>query len=507
MDYRHLFLLVIVAVTMALTNGCDSSSDTSGSGSAQAIKSVGVVSSVNNGQSINVNGVTFSAADSEVDNEEGGELDVGMVVTVDGTIVDSTMDEEDQTGTAHKIYYEAEIKGVVIANDVTNSNTLNVMGQTVLVDDMTVYVSELPDYATLESIPVNSYVEVSGLMLMDGTLKATRIKLEFQAYTAGMLLKVKGKITEVGDMYFTINGLTVMYDDNTEFVNLTQEDLMAGICVKVESTQAFDPDAMNLVADSIMSKHHGVDAEQGEKIQLYGEVTSDGVTDNLFVLNDQPVMLTEHTYYIHGTMEDIVKGAMLQVKGRLDENEVLVAEMVKFQKPHNVIVSGIVDAVNAEENYLQVMGAMVYVDSTTWLKDHPQYAPNHPQNPGPVAGDSEMQSFGLADIEAGNFVMVHGAYVLKQVQQEGDQSIQQPTVLASKLQRKKPDHPAQVHVVGPVTSVDSENNILEIAGVKVDTSAFPDITPSVGDKASATGVYDADSMILIAGGVEIEPQE
>jgi hypothetical protein len=504
MDYRYLFLTVTLAATMVLTNGCDSSGDGSSDSSAQAIKSVGVVSSVNNGQSINVNGVTYSSAGSEVDNEEGGELDVGMVVTVDGT-----MDEEGQTGHAHKIHYEAEIKGVVITNDVTGSDTLNVMGQTVLVDDMTMYVSELPDYTTLESIPVNSYVEVSGFMRMDGTLKATRIELVSQAYTAGMVLKVKGKITEVGDMYFTINGLTVMYDENTELVNLTQEDLMAGICVKVESTQAFDSDTMNLVADSITSKHHGVDAEQGDKIQLYGEVTSDGVTDNLFVLNDQPVMLTEHTHYVHGTMADIVKGAMLQAKGRLDENNVLVAEMIKFQKPHDVIISGIVDAVNADENYLQVMGAMVYVDGTTWLKDHPQYAPNHPQNPGAaVMGDSEMQSFGLADIEAGNFVMVHGGYVLKQIQQEGDQPVLQlPAVLASKLQRKKPDHPAQVHVVGPVSSIDSENNVLEIAGVKVDSSAFPDITVSVGDKASATGDYDAESMTLIPGDLEIEPKE
>lgn len=503
MGHRHLFLMVTLVVAMMGISGCDSTGGDSSDGSAQPIKSVGVVSSVNNGQSINVNGVTYSSADSEVDNEEGDELDVGMVVTVDGT-----MDEDGHTGHAHKIHYEAGIKGVVIANDVTGSNTLNVMGQTVLVDDMTVYVSELPDYATLESIPVNSYVEVSGFMRMDGTVKATRIELVSLEYTAGMALKVKGNITEVGDMYFTINDLTVMYDENTELVNLTQEDLMAGICVKVESTQLFDPSTMNLVADSISSKRHGVDAEHGDKVQLYGEVTSDGVADNLFMLNDQPVMLTELTHYIHGAMEDIVKGAMLQVKGRLDENDVLVAEMIKFQKPHNVIISGIVDAVSAEENYLQVMGAMVYVDNSTWLKDHPQFAPNHPQNPSPAMGGSEMQSFGLADIEAGNFVMIHGAYVLKQIQQEGDQPVlQQPTVLASKLQRKKPDHPAQVHVVGPVSAIDVENHILEIAGVKVDISAFPDIAVSVGDKASATGDYDAESMTLIPAGLEIEPQE
>ena len=491
MNYRHLLLLVTLSSTMALIGGCGDSGNTGNASSSESIKSVGVVSSVNSGQSINVNGVTYATGQSEVVNEEDGELDVGMVVTVDGT-----MDEDANTGEAHNIHYEAEIKGVVIVNDVMGSNSLNVMGQTVLVDDLTMFVSEYPNYATLDSIPINAYVEVSGLMLNDGTLKATRIELESETYMAGMLLKVKGKITDVGDMYFTINDLTVMYNDTTDFINLSKEDLMADICVKVLSTQALDPNTMNLTADSVQMKHNGVDADHGEKVELYGEVTSDGVIDNVFVLNDQPVMLTDRTHFVHGTMADIVKGAMLQAKGHLDENNVLVAEKIKFQKPHNVIISGIVDAVNAEENYLQVMGAMVYVDENTWLKDHPHNGGEIPNNPDPVAGTNEMFAFGLSDIEAGNFVMVHGAYMQ-----------QKQAIEARKLQRKKPDHPAQVHVAGPVTAIDSDNNLLEIAGVKVDISGFTNLTPSLGDRASATGGYDQESMILIPMEMDIEPKE
>ena len=490
MNYRQLLSLCTIMIFLVFVGACSNSTD-SGSDSSEAIKSVGVVSSVNNQQSLDVNGITYSTTDSTISNEEGGNLDVGMVVTVDGM-----MNEENHHGEAHKIHYEADIKGVVVANDVVNSNTLNVMGQTVVVDDMTMYVSDDTNYPTLDTIPVNAYVEVSGLMNMDGSIKATRIQLEAEVYEVGMTLKVKGSITEVGDMYFTINGLTVMYNDATDFIGFTKEDIVVSLCVKVLSLQAFDADAMNLTADSIVLKTHGVDADKGEKVELYGEVTSDGVTDNMFMLNDQPVMITDRTHYVHGTVDDIVMGAMLQAKGRMDENDVLVAEKIKFQKPHNVKISGIVDAVNAEENYLQVMGAMVYVDNTTWMKDHPHYAPNHPQNPNTMPATNDMYAFGLGDIESGNFVMIHGSYVS-----------QQQAVLARKLQRKKPEHPAQVHVVGPVTAIDTENHFIVIAGVKVDVSGFANLTVAVGDKASATGSYDEVNMILIATEVEVEPSE
>ncbi len=494
MDYRKLLSYSIVLIILALTSACGDTTNPgtdSGSNSTEAIKSVGVVSSINKQQSIDVNGITYNTTGSTVSNEEGGNLDIGMVVTVDGM-----MDEDKHHGDAHKIHYEADIKGVVVANDVANSNTLNVMGQTVVVDDMTMYVSDNTNYPTLNSIPVNAYVEVSGFLHTDGSLKATRIELESEVYEVGMLLKVKGKITEVGDMYFTINGLTVMYNDNTDFIDFTKEDIVVGLCVKVLSTQAFDPDAMNLTADSVKLKHHGIDADHGDKVVLYGEVTSDGVTDNMFMLNDQPVMITDGTRYVHGTVDDIVKGAMLQAKGLMDENDVLVAEKIKFQALHDVKISGIVDAVNVDESYLQVMGAIVYVDNTTWMKDHPHYAPNNPQNPNTMPTTGDMSVFGLRDIEPGNFVMIHGSY-----------SAQQEAVLARKLQRKKPDHPAQVQVVGPVTAIDTENHLMVIAGVKVDVSGFTNLTVAIGDKVSATGSYDEETMILIPSGVEVEPSE
>ena len=475
MSYRQLVLLSSICTILTLTSACSNSTDP-GPSPGEAITSVGVISGIDNQHNIDVNGITYSTTNSTIYNDESGSLDVGMVVTVDGV-----MDENKHHGEAHTIHYEAAIKGVVVANDVSNSNTLDVMGQTVVVDDMTMYVSGDANYPTLDSIPVNAYVEISGLPLMDGTLKATRVELEAEAYEVGMILKVKGKVSEVGDMYFTLNGLTVMYDDNTDFINFTQQDIAAGLCVKVLSTQAFDPTAMNLTADSITLKRHGVDAGHEDKVELYGEVTSDGVTDNMFMLNDQSVMITDRTHYVLGSVDDIVKGAMLQAKGRLDENDVLIAEKIKFQVPHNVIISGIVDAVNPDENTLQVMGAMVYVDNTTWMKDHPQNAPSHPQNPGMPMVTSEMPSFSLSDIAPGDFVMIHGSY-----------SVQQDAVLARKLQRKKPEHPAQVHVVGPVTNVDTENNLITIAGVKVDTSGFINLTAHVGDKANATGNYEEE---------------
>jgi hypothetical protein len=107
-----------------------------------------------------------------------------------------------------------------------------------------------------------------------------------------------------------------------------------------------------------------------------------------------------------------------------------------------------------------------------------------------------MNAFSLSDIEPGNFVMIHGSY-----------DAQQEAVLARKLMRKKPDHPAPVQVVGPVTVIDTENNLIVIAGVTVNVSGFDNLTIRSGDKASATGSYNEETMTLIPTGVEVEPGE
>ena len=478
---RYYILLLLIVFSASFNLSCSDSTNETNS-SPNSVKAVGVVNSVNSSQSVSINGVNYNTSSSSISSEDNQPLDVGMVVSADGD-----MDEDHNTCVAHDIMYEAQIKGVVTANDIAMSGTLYVMGQTVVVDDITVFVSEDPNYDTLISIPVEAVGEVSGFMLKDGSIKATRIELVNAAYEAGMLLKIKGVITDVGDMYFKIQDLTVMYDDNTVFHKLTKQDIAVGLYVKVTSTQAFDPMAMNLLADSIMLKKHGIDAGHGDKVEIYGVVTSEGVADNMFELNGQHVIITKSTLFVHGTIEDIVQGVMLQAKGRMDENDNLVAEKIKFDNPNHVKIMGLVEEVNPEESYLKVMGARIYVDDMTWFKDHPHYAPNHPQNPEPMvnSGTVAMQSFQLSDIEPGNFVKVMAGYS------------QQGGLMAYKVERKKPDHPANVEVEGPVTAIDSLAHMIEVVGVKVDVSAYANVSVTVGDKAMAKGTYDEVLMTLM----------
>ena len=220
-----------LATTLAVTGslllaGCGDSGDSSTNGSRVS----GTVNSVS-GDTVTVANIAFDASGADVETD-GGAITEGMHVMVDG-------DVDGDTGVAHKITYDSEIEGVVMAHD-SVAGTMTVMGQavsynvdTIVFDDDTMDMMQTFDPTT---IVAGNVVEVSG-NLVNGVVEATRIEYKGDSLGVDEDIEIKGYISaydaDLGT--FSIGGCAITVDVNT---NIEDNVVLAdNALVEVKSSQ------------------------------------------------------------------------------------------------------------------------------------------------------------------------------------------------------------------------------------------------------------------------------
>jgi hypothetical protein len=159
--------------------------------------------------SIFVNGIEFQTANAAVTingvNSNEKELQIGMVVKVEGTV-----NADGKTGKADKVIFESNTAGPINSIDLGKS-TLEVMGQTVVVDTQTIIVGLPGNTRRLADFAAEDMVEISGLADADGNIIATRIALK----NTSRQTEVNGRVSALTDSTFKINALTVDYSKAT----------------------------------------------------------------------------------------------------------------------------------------------------------------------------------------------------------------------------------------------------------------------------------------------------
>lgn len=317
MKISKFYLSVMVMLPVIGLVGCGGGSDSDGSRSGS--RTIGVVDAVNGNESLTVSSKTFGTSNASVSGDDVGsigEMVPGMVVTVR-----SNGDME-----ADEVDYDAEVEGVVSANNVSGmSGELTVMGQTVIVSDQTQFVSKIEGIDTIEAIPVDSVVEVSGFADGSGNIMATFIKLEDDVADEDDEMEVEGIVENLNtvDMTFDINGFTIQYDENTEGSDVLEN----GINVEVEIYM--NADGM-LIAEEIEIEHDEMEGDEGDEIEIEGVVTSP-LINGMFDVNGQTVKLADMVEYEGGTELDIVVDAIIEVEGTLDESGMLIVTEVEFE--------------------------------------------------------------------------------------------------------------------------------------------------------------------------------
>jgi hypothetical protein len=307
--------------------------------------------------SIVVNGTEFDTSNAViiVEGEEIGvgddivldNLDIGMVVTVEGT---GSIDSE--SAVADRVIYNDNVEGPIESITVvdTTRKDIVVLGQTVIANAVTVFKG-----TTFDDIAVNDVVEVSGLSDDTGDIWAT-----FLEKTDGVIFEVTGFVENLIPVQetFKINDLTVDYS-SADTSGLPGGVPTDGLLVEIEGT--LDPITGEMLAD-VIELGDELDAEDADEIEVTGFVT-DVVSVFEFTVGTQVVRTDIDTVFVDGTADDIAPGQKLEAEGSLEDG-ILFAWEVEFWEPDQIEVEGLVTNIVSPSEFT-VGNQVVQTDAET----------------------------------------------------------------------------------------------------------------------------------------------
>lgn len=386
---------------------------------------VGVISGFG---SVIVNGVRYDTSDATitVDDSPGSESDlaVGQVIVLTGSV-----DDDGTTGTADTIDFDAEVEGP-IASIAADGHSFVVLGQSVLIDDDTVY-----DNSLALPLQVEDEIEVSGFRQADGTILATRIETQ----TPGSELEVKGTVVnlDAASLVFNVGTLTVDYSAAT-LEDFPGGEIGEGDPVEVHGT-GFN--AQNqLEATRVEFEDDGIDGEDGDHAEIEGLITRfAGAAD--FDVSGQAVVTSPGTEFEGGTAADLALDVRVEVEGEFNTSGVLVADKVEVKTASSVRIETTVDAVDDAAGTVTVFGdLLIKTDSRTQFED---------------SSDLDLERFSVSDINIGDFLEIRGA----------EDPSNSSGLIASRLERDDPDPDSRLR--GVVASF--SRPVIVILGVDIDT--------------------------------------
>jgi hypothetical protein len=460
---------LLVTLSIVVAAGCGSGGGGGGGGgggfSAGGIGGTGVVATgtITGFGSVFVNGVEFETTGSSFDIDDDsaateGDLALGMVVTIVGTI-----NNDGVTGTANSIQYDDEVEGPVSNDPLENSDmttkTFNVFDFTVVVNKNTTVFAG----TSYEGLSRNDIVEVSGFYNENGSLVATRLEKQGTLSLGVSEVELKGTIIGFnGSDTFTVDGITVNFDGATDLSDMPGGVIEDGQFVEVKGTLVTTT-AIN--ATRIELEDEGIE-DSADTVSLEGFV-SDFVNTGNFRVSGQRVNAAAAVFSPAGLADSITSGDKVEVEGPVEAG-VLQATRVE-QRGGDVRISAVVFSRETGAGTVSltvVIGQAVLTvntDSRTQLED----------------SLFEVEPFGLADINTGDFLEIEG-YI------DGGGNI-----VASQIQRDEPD---RIELRGPVdvppTAGDNLSGSVSILGITIQTDEFTDFENELEDDISGDLFFD-----------------
>jgi hypothetical protein len=442
-------LVLGIAVASMLT-ACGGGSDAPAPPTASQT-AIGTISGFG---SVIVNGVRFSDGSAAITKDGAtmtrDQLRVGMVVQVSGQI------HADGTGTANRIQYSDCVQGPITAMNQVQ-NTVTVLGQTVQVDDGTVFdgvtLRDMNGFAIGDQIEVSCQSDAA-----NNRLRATRME-RLGAFQNGVsALDVKGAVSNLNLVAstFTIDGLTV------NFAGIAAGSVPTGLANGMR-VQASGSSFINgtLTADRLRDRDRDrISYPDGDGLVVEGYV-SDFVSIASFKIDGQAVNATDATIK-NGTAADIRNGLKVAAEGTVS-NDVLMATKLVVKLQPNVRVEAGLQAKDSTQSTVTVLGRAIVVNTDTELRD----ASTGRGQPTVIT----LASLGVADrLEVNAYQDSTGG------------------LIATRVLRTAADD--LVLVKGPA-SAKTPTTQLTLAGFGVTTGANTRYRDASGNLIDATSFYDA----------------
>jgi hypothetical protein len=468
---QHIFLMLLAISLSVILSGCSdgggsgggSSSNTTpgttptSSATATALVSTGPITRFG---SVVLNGIEFDTTQAEIRVEDQivreDELRIGMRVTVEGV--------RDSSGVvrATRVVFRKN-EGLIDSIDVVN-NRLVVLGQTVLVDSLTVIEDRAQSSSiALSALAVGQFVEVSGPVDANGTILATRIERK-TGFIAGVTeVEVRSTLSslDTNARIFVLGPLTVDFRTATVVGSLSN-----GVFVQVRGTQTTPG---SIIATRVTVEDPTVGGAAGTKIAIEGFVTA-FTSATVFRVNGQAVTTTAQTVFENGTATDLAQNVRLEVEGQLDTNGTLVAEKISFRRRNggNVRIEADVEAVTTTT--VTLLGLVVRVDTLTQFKDD-------------MGGE---RNFRFDRIRLGDHLEIRGV-----IDAQGN-------IVATRLRRRPPT--TEVVLQGPVDSISPPNLVIRGVGIRTNAATvFKDFSPTGTIAAQFFAVLRSGTLVKVKG--------
>ena len=357
---------LLIGALLALASCGGGTGGTGATGGSTNGVSIGVMTK----GSIIVNGVHFddSTATIRIDDRAGtsAELQSGMVVKVRGQINDDRIN-----GVAQQVEAESEVRGTVQTHDsAAVPPSFTVIGQTVLVDDLTVFANFssptiAPSVAVAALDDETSVVEVHGLRDSAGKIRASRVELIAPGVNIDEL---RGTISGLSGSTFTLNGVTVDFSGAT--ITPTGATLANGQPVEVHGS--FNSNSMTFVATRVDREDlEDVQFEHaaGEEFEIEGQVSGCGTSNpcTSFSVGSQAVQANANTRFENGSAADLADDVRVEAEGHQFSGTTLIAEKIEFKRTR-VILTGAVTAINGTipgTGTITVLGKTVQITTLT----------------------------------------------------------------------------------------------------------------------------------------------
>jgi hypothetical protein len=332
------------------------------------ISGTGIVYGVINGfGSIFVNGVEYDIDQASIDVDGSpsvgqNKLALGMVVRLDAT------DNGDGTGLATTVIYDDAIEGPIEGAPVlstTNKNlkTLNILGQTVLIDAAsTTFTIDNGTVFSFDTIASGDVVEVSGFTDFNSSMIiATRVEKKVGQQNAPVVVELHGVIDSVGTDTITVQGVTVDIASigDSDLTDLDRQGLKVGVHVEVNG--------FYLGPLSIQASHiEGEDDDLQKLTSATGLVSLQGIVseythgDDYFKLNGIVVDISGIASSITMLLKE---GIQVQVKGQYAGTDLIAQELAirSGDAEFDAVVSSIAD-IASKRIQIEYPGLDLFVD-------------------------------------------------------------------------------------------------------------------------------------------------
>ena len=369
-----LFLLLLLLMMLVSCGRPEAGGGIGGTGITATVTSGPITNTSPNNVSISGSDYDTRSTVMTVDGTPGHHSDLkkGMVVLVHASVVNTYGTNEPPQRTAHTLLYEDTVEGIVQAV-APDGSSLVILGQTVTIATTTIIDASIPGQTILSLMPGRDLVEVSGLITGEGVIVGTLIALK----SGSPDYEVKGFIKNHDPAHetFEVGTVTVDYQhaDVSAMTNASS-NTWNGLLVDVRGSEVLPggPGAYAVQLTATKIQPEGLSMGNSAEAEIEGFVTLMlGQSD--FYLGNVHVQTTAGTTFKDGTLDDVLLGSHLKVKGAL-VGGIVQATRVEFEGEMDL--EGNVATINPTNNTLTLIGLaglVIQFDSQTAL--HGQGSP------------------------------------------------------------------------------------------------------------------------------------